>query len=89
MPEEVEREKFDVDFDDLTIGEIEEIEELTGVSIKMIDDPERPMGATLRVLAYIRKRRDNPDFTLEMAGDLLLVLDKGADEGKAETATDA
>jgi len=89
MPEEVEREKFDVDFDDLTIGEIEEIEELTGASIKLLDDPERPMGATLRVLAYIRKRRDNPDFTLEMAGELLLVLNKDADEGKAETSTDS
>lgn len=82
-------EKIDLDFDDLTIGEIEEIEELTGVSIQQIQDPERPMGQILRVLAYVQKRRDDPDFTLEMAGDLVLVQGKDADEGKAETSTDS
>jgi len=79
-------EKVYLDFDELTISEIEEIEELTGASIKLIDEPDRPMGQTLRVLAYISKRRSDPEFTLEMAGDL--VLDQSGTAGKAETSTD-
>jgi|TARA_R110002051_G_scaffold295592_2_gene361402 hypothetical protein len=82
-------ERLELNFDDLTIGEIEEIEELTGRSIQSIQDPEAPMGSTLRVLAYIIKRRDNPEFTLEEAGDLIVIQGDDDDEGKGDESTDS
>jgi hypothetical protein len=82
-------ERLELNFDDLTIGEIEEIEEITGRSIQSIQDPEAPMGSTLRVLAYIIKRRDNPEFTLEEAGDLIVIQGDDDDEGKGDESTDS
>jgi|13_taG_2_1085334.scaffolds.fasta_scaffold127592_2 hypothetical protein len=82
-------ERLELNFDDLTIGEIEEIEELTGRSIQSIQDPEAPMGSTLRVLAYIIKRRDNPEFSLEDAGDLIVTQGDDDDEGKGDESTDS
>ena len=59
---------------DLTIGEIVTIEELTGLPFDAMTDPDKPKGKLLQAIAYISKRRDNPEFTFEMAGDLKLNL---------------
>ena len=59
---------------DLTIGEIVTIEELTGLPFDAMTDPDKPKGKLLQAIAYIRKRRENPEFTFEMAGDLKLNL---------------
>ena len=59
---------------DLTIGEIVSIEELTGLPFDAMTDPDKPKGKLLQAIAYISKRRENPEFTFEMAGDLKLNL---------------
>ena len=63
-------ETLEFNLDDLTIGEICEIEELTGQPFDALNDPSKPKGKMLQAMAYISKRRDNPDFTFEMAGNI-------------------
>ena len=63
-------EHFSIDINDLTIGEIVEIEERTGLPLDALGQSDQPKGKILQALAYISKRRDDPDFTWEMAGAL-------------------
>ena len=63
-------EHFNIDINELTIGEIVEIEERTGLPLDALGQADKPKGKMLQALAYISKRRDNPDFTWEMAGAL-------------------
>ena len=66
-------EQFDelnLDISDLTIAEIVEIEELTGMPLDSLGQADKPKGKMLQAMAYISKRRDNPDFTFEMAGNI-------------------
>jgi hypothetical protein len=65
---------LDFNLNDLTIGEIVTIEELTGLPFDAMTDPDKPKGKLLQAIAYISKRRENPEFTFEMAGDLKLNL---------------
>lgn len=60
------------DFDDLTIEEVEILEDITGLSIAELN-PENgkrpaPQGKTLRAIVYIVNHRTNPDFTIDDAG---------------------
>ena len=59
---------FNIDIDDLTIAEVVEIEDRTGLPLDALGQADKPKGKMLQALAYIVKRRDNPDFTWEMAG---------------------
>ena len=68
-------EHFNIDINALTIGEIVEIEERTGLPLDALGQADKPKGLMLQALAYISKRRDNPDFTWEMAGDLKITTD--------------
>jgi hypothetical protein len=67
-----------LDFDSLTIAEMEEIEEVCGTSIDEffsgMDKPGAKKMKLLRVIAYILTRRDNPDFTFEEAGQISIRL---------------
>ena len=63
-------ELFNVDINDLTIAEIVEIEERTGLPLDALGQSDQPKGKMLQALAFISKRRDNPDFTWEQAGEL-------------------
>ena len=63
-------EHFNIDISDLTIAEVVEIEERTGLPLDALGQADKPKGKMLQALAYISKRRDNPDFTWEMAGAL-------------------
>ena len=65
---------LDFNLNDLTIGEIVTIEELTGLPFDAMTDPDKPKGKHLQAIAYISKRRDNPEFTFEDAGNLKLNL---------------
>ena len=65
---------LDFNLNDLTIGEIVTIEELTGLPFAAMTDPDKPKGKLLQAIAYISKRRDNPEFTFEDAGNLKLNL---------------
>ena len=56
-----------MDFDDITLGEIEEIEDYAGLPISKIGD-DNPGVIKLRIaLAWIIKRRTNPAFTIDDA----------------------
>jgi hypothetical protein len=71
-------ETFKIDINSLRIREIEDIEEITGVSLaESFSGTGKPMGKVLRALGYVVKRRENPDFTLEQAGELVISLADG------------
>ena len=61
---------FNIDINDLTIAEVVEIEERTGLPLDALGQVDKPKGKMLQALAYIVKRREDPDFTWEMAGAL-------------------
>ena len=61
---------YTVDINSLTIAEVVLIEEMTGLPLDALGQADKPKGKMLQALAYISKRRDDPEFTWEMAGDL-------------------
>ena len=68
-------EHFNIDINDLTIAEVVEIEDRTGMPLDALGQADKPKGRMLQALAYISKRRDNPDYTWEMAGALKISTD--------------
>ena len=70
-----DNEHFNIDINDLTIAEVVEIEDRTGMPLDALGQADKPKGRMLQALAYISKRRDNPDFTWEMAGALKISTD--------------
>lgn len=65
-----------IDFDSLTLDEIELLEDLTGVSIdaigKRIGGEDQPKAKVMKALAYVAARRDDPEITLEDIGKIKL-----------------
>ena len=61
---------FNVDVSDLTIAEVVEIEDRTGLPLDALGQADKPKGRMLQALAFIVKRRENPDYTWEEAGEL-------------------
>ena len=59
-----------IDISDLTIAEVVMIEDLTGLPLDALGQDDKPKGRMLQALAYVTKKRDNPDFTFEDAGKL-------------------
>jgi len=68
-------EHFNIDINDLTIAEVVESEDRTGLPLDALGQADKPKGRMLQALAYISKRRDNPDYTWEMAGALKISTD--------------
>ena len=66
---------FNIDINDLTIAEVVEIEDRTGLPLDALGQADKPKGKMLQALAYISKRREDPDFTWEMAGELKISTD--------------
>lgn len=54
-----------MDFEQLTLGEIEEMEMLLGTGIDQAFAGGNPKGRALRVFYYISQRRKNPDYKFE------------------------
>jgi hypothetical protein len=79
----------EVDIETLKIREIEELEEISGMSVDSLDADDAPKGKLLRALAYIVKKRENPDFTLEDAGELVVkpVSDSDPKEQSEQTVS--
>ena len=71
MPEYLE-----VDIESLTVADIEAIEEILEEPLDVYLDAKnpRPRGKLLRAFGYVVKRRDNPDFTIEDAGNLIVKM---------------
>jgi hypothetical protein len=54
-----------LNFDELTLGEIEEIEMLTGGSIESVYSDGKPKGRAMRVIYWITKRKQDPKLKFE------------------------
>lgn len=54
-----------MDLEQLTLGEIEEMEMLLGTSIDTAFADGKPKGRALRVFYFIAQRRDNPKYKFE------------------------
>ena len=61
---------LNIDISELTIAEVVMIEDLTGMPLDTLGQADKPKGRMLQALAYITKKRDNPEFTFEDAGAL-------------------
>jgi hypothetical protein len=58
-----------IDFDTMTLNEIEQIELLTNRSIDSIMDDGAPRGRVFKAIIFVFKQRTNPNFTFEQAGE--------------------
>lgn len=54
----------------LTLGEVAKVEELSGMPIGEIGDETKPKGYALAALAFVAKKRQDPGFTWQAAQDL-------------------
>jgi hypothetical protein len=60
-----------MDFDALTLGDIEDIENYAGLPVSFIADTTKPGAAKLRTaLVWIVKRKADPTFTIDDARNL-------------------
>ena len=58
------------DFESLTLNEVEQIELITGNSIDQLLDAGQAKGKAMKAMIFIMKKRIDPDFTLEQAGQI-------------------
>jgi hypothetical protein len=58
------------DFESLTLNEVEQIELITGASIDQILDAGQAKGKAMKAIIFIMKKRIDPNFTLEQAGEI-------------------
>ncbi|MGG7466045.1 hypothetical protein [Plantibacter sp. YIM 135347] len=78
----------------LTLGEMAKVEELSGLSIDSISDSASPKGLLLAALAFVAKKRTNPEYTwneaqaltAEDVAELGLTGDDAEGEGEAPKA---
>jgi hypothetical protein len=69
----------------LTVGELELLEEKTGRPLSRLFDADAPRGTLLHSLAYITLRRDDPSATWELAADAVVELDDQAEVAQEQT----
>lgn len=58
------------DFESLTLNEVEQIELITGNSIDQLLDAGQAKGKALKAIIFVMKKRIDPEFTLEQAGEI-------------------
>ncbi len=58
--------------DNLTLGEIARVEEVSGQSIASIADSGAPKGKTLAVLVMVAQRRHDKNYTMKDAEQLTM-----------------
>jgi hypothetical protein len=63
-----------LNLESLTIDEIDAIEEIIDAPLDSLSKPGVRKAKLLKAMAYVIKKRDNPDFTIEDAGRLRLIL---------------
>ena len=64
----------------LTVGELELLEDRTGRPLSRLFDDEAPRGVLLHALAFIQLRRDDPTTTWESSADTVVELEGLEDE---------
>ena len=81
-------EQIAFDLDEITLGEMEELEDLLGV--EAVRDLMNGKGASAKMLVtlvYIFKRRTNPEFTMDEARKMkVTALSEKSAEGKESAA---
>ena len=65
IPEKID---LTLDIEDLTLDEVEEIEDITGESLDNMAAVKR--GRMIKALVFVVLKRDNPDLTLEEVGEM-------------------
>jgi len=55
------------DIEQLTLGEIAQLEELSGMSLSEFSDDSAPKAKFLTALAYLAQKRQDPKFTFSQA----------------------
>ncbi|WP_411144971.1 hypothetical protein [Streptomyces sp. x-80] len=70
-------ELLSLDLDNLSIDEIDIIEEITGGSLDELKKPGTRRGPMLRAMAVVLKRRTDPNFSIKDAGRLRIQLKPG------------
>jgi len=78
------------DLRELTVGQIEEIEDLIDVPLSKVFDPDRKQGKAHRAIAWVVRKAEDPSLTWEQAADLRLGMynpdfkakGEGEDDGK-------
>jgi len=60
---------MEINFDTMTLNEIEQIELLTGRSIDSIMDDGAPRGRVFKAIIFVFMKRTDPNFTFEQAGE--------------------
>lgn len=82
-------ETIEFNLEDLTMGELVELEEVAGLEHVQMLMKGQASAKALLAIAYLMKRRDDPNFTVEDARELKLSSIKPKGEtpaGKAESA---
>lgn len=54
-----------IKFEELTLGEIEQVELMLNASIDTAFSDGKPKGRAIRVLYFVAKKRENPNFKFE------------------------
>lgn len=54
-----------IKFEELTLGEIEEVELLLNTAIDQAFADGKPKGRAIRVLYWVSKKRENPNYKFE------------------------
>lgn len=75
--------EVNIDFNSLTLDEVEIVEAMTQKSIETIMDEGNPRGRALKALIFIIRKRSNPDYTIEMAGKVNLAEASAIFQGSA------
>jgi hypothetical protein len=78
---------FALDFESLTIGELEQIEDITGLAFSNIDW-EHPSTKVMKAMAYIAGKRSDPTFTIEDAANVKLTAFSNAVQQPKEADAD-
>jgi hypothetical protein len=72
------------DFESLTLNEVEQIELITGNSIDQLLDAGQAKGKAMKAIIFIMKKRIDPDFTLEQAGQISMTEANGLFAGASD-----
>lgn len=59
-----------MNINDLKLSEVSDIERLGGRSVTTFANDETPKGRMLQALVYVFKRREDPKFSFEDAGEI-------------------
>jgi hypothetical protein len=66
--------------DELTLGDIEMIEDLSGQPIGWLGNTDKPQGKMMVATAFAVGRRDDPKYTMEQARKMRVEVEQDGEE---------